>query len=100
LYAIDYLMSLQRVLSPNLRCLLLLSLERLLPVAPYHNDRQKATDNGGKEDDEDDRYADGPDAWREERVKGVILVHEWLYRISGCRLGDNQYLEEHEVEIP
>lgn len=62
----------------------MLSLERLLPVAPYHDDREKAADNGGEEDDEDDWDADGPDAWGEEGVKGVILIDKWLYRISSC----------------
>jgi hypothetical protein len=49
-----------------LRRLLLLSLESLLAIAPYHNNRKEAAYDGAEEDDENDRYTDSPHARREE----------------------------------
>jgi hypothetical protein len=46
--------------------LLLLRLERLLAVAPYHDDREEAANDGGEEDHENYGDADSPDAWGEE----------------------------------
>ena len=62
----------------------MLGLERLLPVAPYHDYREEATDDGGTENDEDDGDADGPDAWQEEGVKDVVVIHEGLHRVRTC----------------
>lgn len=64
----------------TLRCLLLLRLECLLAVAPDHNDGKEAADNGGAEDDEDHRDADGPFAGEEEGVEEMVVVHKWLGR--------------------
>lgn len=61
-----------------LRRLLLLSLESLLAVAPDHDDRQERADDGGEEDDQDHRDADGPDAGEEQGVQDVVLVDEGL----------------------
>lgn len=63
---------------PPSRRLLLLRLECLFAVAPYHDDRQEAADDGAAEDDEDDGNANGPDARQEERVKDVVLVNKGL----------------------
>ena len=60
------------------RGLLLLRLEGLLAIAAYHDDGEEAADDGGAENDEDDRDADGPDAWQEEGVEEVVVVDEWL----------------------
>jgi len=65
----------------KLRCLLGLSLQRLLPIALYHNHGEETADDGSEEDDENDGYTDGPNAWREERVNGVVLIHEWLIQV-------------------
>lgn len=64
-----------------LRGLLLLGLECLLAVAPYHDHGKERADDGGEEDDQDHRDADGPDAGEEERVQDVVLVNEGLW---GC----------------
>ena len=61
-----------------LRSLLLLGLEGLLAVAPYHDDGEEGTDDGGEQNDQDHRDADGPDAGEEERVQDVVLVDEGL----------------------
>jgi len=61
-----------------LRCLLLLGLEGLLAIALDHDDGEEAADNGGAENDEDDRDADGPDAWQEKVVEEVVVVDKWL----------------------
>ncbi len=53
-------------LFQNLGSLLLLCLERLLSVAPYHNDRQETANHGGAQDDQDHRDANSPDAGKEE----------------------------------
>jgi hypothetical protein len=66
-----------------LRGLLLLGFEGLLAIALYHDNGEEAADNGRTKDDEDDRDADGPDAWEEERVKEMVVVDEWL-RESAC----------------
>jgi hypothetical protein len=58
--------------------LLLLRLECLLAVAPYHDHGEEAADDGGEEDHEDYGDADSPDAWGEEGLQGVILVDEGL----------------------
>lgn len=49
---------------------------RFLPVTPYHDQAQKAAHNSRREKDEDDGYADGPNAGREEVVQGMALVDE------------------------
>jgi hypothetical protein len=67
--------AMQRV---RLACLLLLCLESLLPVAPYHDDREEAANDGSTEDYEDDGYANGPDAGREKGVERVVIVNEGL----------------------
>ena len=46
--------------------LLLLGLECLFPVTPYHDNREETADDGGAEDEEDDGNADSPDARQEE----------------------------------
>jgi len=61
-----------------LRCLLLLGLECLLAVAPYHNNGEERADDRGEEDDQNHRDAYGPDAGEEERVQDVVLVDEGL----------------------
>jgi len=58
--------------------LLLLGLERLLPVTPYHDNREEAANNGGAEDEEDDGDADSPDTRQEERVEDVVVIHKGL----------------------
>jgi len=65
----------------NLRRLLLLRLEGLLAIAAYHDDGEEAADDGGAENDEDDRDADGPDAWEEEGVEEVVVVDKWLRKL-------------------
>lgn len=64
--------------------LLLLGLESLLAVAAYHDDGKKAADDGRKEDNEDHRDADGPNAGEEERVEEVVIVDEGLNFVSYC----------------
>jgi hypothetical protein len=61
-----------------LRGLLLLGLERLLAVAPYHDNREEGADDGGEQNNQDHGDADGPDAGEEERVQDVVLVDEGL----------------------
>jgi hypothetical protein len=46
-----------------LRRLLLLGLERLLPITPDHDDGKETADDGRAEDEQDDGDADCPDAW-------------------------------------
>jgi hypothetical protein len=58
--------------------LLLLRLERLLAVAPYHDDREEAANDGGEEDHENYGDADSPDARGKEGLQGVVLVDEGL----------------------
>lgn len=58
--------------------LLLLRLEGLLPVAPYHDYREKTADDGGAENEQDDGNANGPDTGQEERVEEVVVVDEGL----------------------
>ena len=53
-------------------------LGRLLTITPYHDHAQKAAHDCRGEKNEDDGYADGPDARREEVVEGVALVDEGL----------------------
>lgn len=48
------------------------------PIAPYHDHTQKATHDGGAEEDQDDWDANGPDARREEVVRGVAGIDEGL----------------------
>lgn len=76
---ISRIVLIQRPATCPLRGLLLLSLEGLLAVAPYHDNGEEAADDGGEEDDQDDRDANGPDAGKEERVKEVVLVDEGLH---------------------
>ena len=45
-----------------------LGLGSFLPVASDHDHANEGADNGGAEEDEDDGYADCPDARREEVV--------------------------------
>ncbi len=63
-----------------LRCLLLLGLEGLLAVAPYHDHGKEGADDGGEQDDEDHRDTNGPDAGKEQRVQDVVLVDKRLRR--------------------
>ena len=53
-------------------------LGRLFPITPNHDHAQETAHDGRSEEDEDDRYADGPDARGEEVVEGVALVDEGL----------------------
>jgi hypothetical protein len=64
-----------------LRCFLLLGFEGLLAIALDHDDREEAADDSRAQDDEDDRDADGPDAWEEERVEEVVVVDKWLHML-------------------
>lgn len=66
------------VFKCHLRCLLLLHFERLLAIAPDHDNREERADHGGAKNDEDDGDANGPDAWQEEGVEEVVVVHERL----------------------
>ena len=58
--------------------LLLLCLEGLLAIAPYHDSGEESADNGSGKDNEDDGNADGPDAGREEGLDRVRVVDEGL----------------------
>jgi hypothetical protein len=58
--------------------LLLLRLESLLAVAPYHNGGEKAANNSRSQHDENDWNADSPDAGEKEGLKHVVLVDEGL----------------------
>ena len=60
--------------------LLLLGLESLLPVAPYHDNRKETTDDSGEEDYENDGDANGPDARGEQRVENMAIVDKGLGR--------------------
>jgi hypothetical protein len=62
--------------------LLLLGLECLLAVAPYHDNGEEAAHNGAEEDDQNNGYADGPNARRKEGLKGVVFVNEGLRRLA------------------
>jgi hypothetical protein len=66
------------VFKCHLRCLLLLRFERLLAIAPDHDNREERADNGGAENDEDDGNPNGPDTWQEEGMEEVVIVDEWL----------------------
>ena len=55
-----------------------LGLGRLLPVAPDHDDAEEGADDGGPEQDENDGYADRPDAGGEEVLERVVRVDEGL----------------------
>jgi hypothetical protein len=60
----------------------LLGFESLLAIALDHDDGKEAANNSRAEDDEDDRDADGPDAWEEQGVEEVVIVDEWLGRLA------------------
>lgn len=60
---------------------LLLCLERLFPIAPYHDDGEEASDDGGAKDDEDYGNANSPDARGEEGVERMVLVDEGLRNV-------------------
>lgn len=64
-------------ISP-LRLLLASGLGGLFPVTPDHNHADKGADDGGGEEDKEDRNADGPDARGEEGVEDVVVVDEGL----------------------
>jgi len=62
-----------------------LGLGRLLPVAPDHDDAEEGADDGGPEQDENDGYADRPDAGGEEVLERVVRVDEGLdAAVSQC----------------
>lgn len=63
-----------------------LCLGGLLLVAADHDDGQEGADDGGAEQDEDDGYADGPDARGEYCVEGVVGVYEGLFVLVERRL--------------
>jgi hypothetical protein len=65
----------QRVLLARL---LLLRLEGLLAVAPYHDGGEKAADNGCSQHDENDWNADRPNAGEKEGLEDVVVVDEGL----------------------
>jgi hypothetical protein len=56
----------------------LLGFESLLAIALDHDDGEEAADNSRAENDEDDRDANGPDAWEEQGVEEVVIVDKWL----------------------
>lgn len=64
-------------MSPLAR-LLLLCLEGLLAVAPYHDCREEAANHGRSQHNEDDRDADCPDAGEEEGLEDVVVVDKRL----------------------
>ena len=51
----------------------------LFPITPYHNDAQEAPYDCRSEQDENDWYANGPDAGREEVVERVALIDKGLF---------------------
>lgn len=87
--------------TPSAR-LLLLRLERLFPVAPYHDDGEEASNDRGAEDNQDDGDANGPDARGEEGVERMVLVDEGhqqgpdgvVEEDGGCC---NEHAEAHET---
>lgn len=58
--------------------LCLLRLEGLLSVTLDHDEGEEASDNSSTNEDQDDRDANGPDTWREERLRGVHRINKWL----------------------
>lgn len=65
-----------------LRRLLLLRLQCLLAIAPYHDNREEAADHSSEENDEDDGDANGPNTRKEKGVEHVVLVDKWLENVS------------------
>lgn len=53
-------------------------LEGLFAVAPDHDQRQEAADDGAAGEDQDDGQADGPDAGGEQRLRGMRRVDKGL----------------------
>ena len=45
---------------------------------PSFDHGEEGADDGGEEDDQDHRDANGPDAGKEQRVQDVVLVDEGL----------------------
>ena len=67
------------ILSSPLRLLLGSGgLGGLFPVTPHHDQADEGAHDGGPEDDEEDRDADGPDARGKKRVEDVVVVNEGL----------------------
>ena len=62
----------------------------LFPITPYHNDAQKAPYDCRSEKDENDWYANGPDAGREEVVEGVALIDKGLLEKEMAVLAEAQ----------
>lgn len=62
----------------SLRFLSLLRLQRLLPVAPDHDEGEEGAHDGSAQEDEDYWDADGPFAGWEERMERVAVVDEGL----------------------
>lgn len=52
----------------------------LLLVAVDHDDTYEGTHHGGAQEGEDNRDADGPDAWREDVVERMTWINEGLLR--------------------
>lgn len=59
-------------------CSFRLCLLRLLPVAPYHDNREEAANNSTSEQDQNDWYADCPNSRWEEGLRRMRWVNEWL----------------------
>jgi len=51
-------------------------LSRLLPATPDHNHTQETSHNCNPDQNQNDRNADRPHAWREQVVELVALVHK------------------------
>lgn len=58
--------------------LLLLCLQCLLAIAPYHDNREEAADYGSEENNEDDGNANGPYAREEKGMKYVVIIDKGL----------------------
>ena len=57
----------------------LLPLGNLLSIASYHDHAQEAPYDGAADQDEDDGDTDGPDAWGEEGMEEMVIIHEGLF---------------------
>ena len=62
----------------RLLCLCFLGFESLLTVAFDHDQGQERADNSTSDQDEDNRETNCPDTRREERLRGVRRIDEWL----------------------
>lgn len=81
--------------------LLLLGLECLLPIAPYHDDGEEAADDRCAKDEEDDGNANGPDTWEEEGVEDMVVVHKRLYgKSGGDASGPSERMEAYHEQCP